>query len=67
MPWDAALVEIFATLFVIMRDAEGFASGRAAYPDKIELKAPELPAELRGTFVADKYGRAWFWPVGTRP
>ena len=58
VPWNAALVEIFATLFFIMHDAEGFASGRAAYPDKTELKAPELPAELRGTVVANRYERA---------
>ena len=59
VPWNAALVEVFATLFFYMHDTEGFASGRSAYPDKIELKAPELPADLRGTVVANRCGRAW--------
>jgi len=59
VPWDAALVEVFATLFFLLHDAGGFRRGEPAYPDRIELKTPELPAELRGTVVTNKYGQAW--------
>lgn len=58
VPWDAALVGIFATLFFMLHDAEGYRRGEHAYPDKIELRAPELPAELRGTVATNKYGQA---------
>jgi hypothetical protein len=59
VPWDAALAEVFATLFFLLHDTGGFRRGEPAYPDRMELKAPELPAELRGTVVASKYGQAW--------
>ncbi|WP_343894165.1 hypothetical protein [Craurococcus roseus] len=55
VPWDAALVEVFAILFFIVHDTGGFRRGKPAYPDKIELKAPEL----RGTVVTNKYAQAW--------
>lgn len=59
VPWDAALVDIFATLFFLLHDTDGFRLGKPAYSDRIELRAPELPAELRGTVVTNKYGQAW--------
>lgn len=59
VPWDAALVEIFATLFFMLHDAGGFRRGEPAFPDRIELNAPQLPAHLRGTIVTNKYGQAW--------
>lgn len=55
VPWDAALVEVFTTLYFIMNDTGGFSRGEPAYPDRIELKAPELPAELRGTVVINPF------------
>jgi hypothetical protein len=58
VPWDAALAEIFATLFFLLHDAGGFRRGEPAYPDRIESKAPEPPADPRGTVVTNKQGQA---------
>lgn len=51
LAWTSEVIVTLATLYFILTDTAGFQIGRAAYPDVLEILAPEIPQALRRRVV----------------